>query len=59
LNTQACVQRIEWFVKQDCTGPGCERAGKCDTLLLASGKLVRVAVTEFGKADDCEQAGDA
>lgn len=58
MSPQACIQRVEWFVKQDCTGSWRQGTGKGDTLLLASGKLVWVTVTEFGKADGRKQARD-
>ncbi len=56
---QLLVERAERLVEQEHGRPGDERARERDPLLLAAGKLARIALAVAGELHERERLGDA
>ncbi len=59
LHPDAGIERRHRLVEQQHFGIGGERAGQRDALLLAAGKLVRIAPGEMVDLDEVRQLVDA
>ncbi len=55
LRSDAGIERRQGFVEQEHRGLDRERAGDGDSLLLATGELVRIAIRRFAKSHELQQ----